>query len=278
MIDPIQDVSGTWAGVLDIVRSELNTPVFQTWFEHAAPVDLSDDAFVVAVPSEFAREWFESRYSGLLRAALTQVTGSDMDVRFTVDRALAADEGPEPEPEAPQPQMSKVVPIPSVVPDLIPKYTFDTFVIGDSNRFARQAALAVAEAPGQAYNPLFIYGGSGLGKTHLLHAIGHYILTNYPHKKVVYVSTERFTNDFINSIAARDSRRIDGFRQRYRKADVLLVDDAQFLKGKEGTQEEFFHTFEDLQQAGKAVVLSSDRPPKDIDIEERLRSRFASGL
>lgn len=275
------DLSGTWSGVLDVVRSELNEPVFHTWFEHAAPVDLSDDAFVVAVPSEFAREWFESRYSSLLRAALAQVTGSEMDVRFTVDRSLAAEE-PSEEGSPVSAPLERTVSIreqaaPSTA-ELIGKYTFDTFVTGDSNRFARQAALAVAEAPGQAYNPLFIYGGSGLGKTHLLHAIGHYVVANYPHKRVVYVSTEKFMRDFINSVADRGTKRIEGFRQRYRKADVLLVDDAQFLKGKEGTQEEFFHTFETLQQAGKAVVLSSDRPPKDIDIEERLRSRFASGL
>jgi len=278
MIDPKLDLSGTWAGVLDVVRGELNTPVFQTWFEHAAPVDLTDDTLLIAVPSEFAREWFESRYSSLLRAAATQVTGSDIDVRFTVDRALAAEESADHEPEVYEAPSRKIEVASAPAPDLVPKYTFDSFVIGESNRFARQAALAVAEAPGQTYNPLFIYGGSGLGKTHLLHAIGHYVLTNFPHKRIVYVSSERFMNDFINSIAARDSRRIDGFRQRYRKADVLLLDDAQFLKGKEATQEEFFHTFEDLTQAGKAVVLTSDRPPKDIDIEERLRSRFAAGL
>jgi chromosomal replication initiator protein len=277
------DTGEIWAGVLEIVRGELNEPVFKTWFENAAPVELTDDGvFVVGVQSEFAREWFESRYSSLLKAALSQSLGSDLGVRIVVDKSAsshAQEEAPEPAlalDEVGSSTTARDARHPA--PELNRKYTFESFVIGESNRFARQAALAVAEAPGLAYNPLFIYGGPGLGKTHLLHAIGHYVSENFPHKRVVYVSSERFTNDFINSIANSDSRRIDGFRQRYRKADVLLVDDVQFLKGKERIQEEFFHTFNTLQQAGKAVVLSSDRPPKDIDIEERLRSRFAMGL
>lgn len=276
------DVSHIWSQVLDIVRGELNTPVFKTWFEHAAPVEMTGDGFfVIAVQSEFAREWFESRYSSLLRSALTQAVGSDVGVRVTVDRSLApADVTPEvtvvPEPKPAQ--TAETGTSSADVVDLNPKYTFDSFVTGESNSFARQAALAVAEAPGQTYNPLFIYGGAGLGKTHLLNAIGHYVVANYPHKKVVYVSTESFTNDFIDSIADRGSRRIEGFRRKYRRADVLLVDDVQFLKGKEGIQEEFFHTFNSLKEVGKAVVLSSDRPPKDIDIEERLRTRFGWGL
>ena len=159
--------------------------------------------------------------------------------------------------------------------DFDPKYTFDSFVSGESNRFARNAAQAVAEAPGLKYNPLFIWGGPGLGKTHLLQAIGHYVTQNYPHKKVIYVTSEQFTNDYVDSIRAK---RIDGFRQKYRSVDVLLIDDIQFLETKEGIQEQFFNTFNELQRRGKAIVLASDRPPKDINMEERYQSRFAMGL
>ena len=156
-----------------------------------------------------------------------------------------------------------------------PKYTFDLFVVGESNSFARNAALAVAEQPGMKYNPLFIWGGPGLGKTHLLQAIGHYVTENFPHKKVIFVTSEQFTDDFVNSLRAK---RVDGFKQKYRSADVLLIDDIQFLESKEGIQEQFFNTFNELQRRGKAIVLASDRPPKDIDMEERYQSRFAMGL
>lgn len=276
------DVDQVWSDVLDVIRSELNTPTFKTWFEHTSPVEIAGDSLVVAVQNEFAREWLDSRYSGLLRSALFEVMGREVSVSFTVpaDAVVLPGEGqarvvePEGE-EAPE----RAAPSRSDNGQLSPKYTFDSYVIGASNQFAHAAALAVAEAPGRAYNPLFVYGGVGLGKTHLLQAIGHYVQSSFPHLKVKYVSTEQFTNDFINSIGDRDKKRIDGFRRQYRTNDVLLVDDIQFLKGKEGTQEEFFHTFNTLQQAGKQVVLSSDRPPKDIEkLEERLRSRFEMGL
>jgi len=277
------DAEQIWTDVLDVIRSELNTPTFKTWFEHTSPVEVRDDYLVVAVQNEFAREWLESRYSGLLRSALLQVLGRELSVEFVVPSeplTQTADTGETAAPEA-------VAVSEPVAPaarkttngEFNPKYTFDSYVIGASNQFAHAAALAVAEAPGRAYNPLFVYGGVGLGKTHLLQAIGHYVQMSFPHLKVKYVSTEQFTNDFINSIGDRDKKRIDGFRRQYRTNDVLLVDDIQFLKGKEGTQEEFFHTFNTLQQAGKQVVLSSDRPPKDIEkLEERLRSRFEMGL
>lgn len=284
------DVQAIWSDVLDVVKTELNTPTFKTWFEHTSPVDIVDDRLVIAVQNDFARDWLESRYSGLLTSALQQVSGLPLSLEFTVpvdfEPPLREDAAPVPEPsldpldslsEGTGRLSSRSTAESRTVSDFNPKYTFDSFVIGASNRFAHAAALAVAETPGRAYNPLFVYGGVGLGKTHLLQAIGHYVQSSFPHLKVTYVSTEQFTNDFINSIG--DKKRIEGFRRQYRTNDVLLVDDVQFLKGKEGTQEEFFHTFNTLQQAGKQVVLSSDRPPKDIAaLEERLRSRFEMGL
>ena len=280
------DAATIWAQVLEVVRSELNTPTFKTWFENTVPVEVADGRLVVAVQNEFAREWLESRYSGLLRAALSETLGHDLAVVFSVPSEDVAPfpSGPvtaalEEEPPVLEARELRPRRHPSPEGEFNPKYTFESYVIGASNQFAHAAALAVAEAPGRAYNPLFIYGGVGLGKTHLLQAIGHYVQTSFPHLKVKYVSTEQFTNDFINSIGDRNKKRIDGFRRQYRTNDLLLVDDIQFLKGKEGTQEEFFHTFNTLQQAGKQVVLSSDRPPKDIEkLEERLRSRFEMGL
>jgi len=265
-----------WSDVLDIVKAELNTPSFKTWFEHTTPVELTDDGvFVVGVQNEFARSWLEERYSQRLSAALRQVMGSDIKVRIVVDQdtptkeisedadpiSIAIEEVPLPEASAPA--------------DFESKYTFDSFVVGESNAFARNAALAVAEQPGLKYNPLFIWGGPGLGKTHLLQAIGTYVAANYPHKKVIYVTSEQFLNDYVDSI---NTKRQDSFRQKYRSVDVLLIDDVQFMQGKEGIQEQFFNTFNELHNRRKAVVLASDRPPKDIDMEERYRSRFAWGL
>jgi chromosomal replication initiator protein len=275
------DIAGIWTDVLSIVRAELNTPSFKTWFEHTSPVELTDDGvFVVGVQNDFARAWLEERYSQRLSAALRQVVGTDMSVRIVVDRSIPAveDQPPvvvaEPEVELAE-MMPAALPTPSLPNEFDPKYTFDSFVVGESNRFARNAARAVAEAPGLKYNPLFIWGGPGLGKTHLLQAIGHYVTQNFPHKKVIYVTSEQFTNDYVDSIRAK---RIDGFRQKYRSVDVLLIDDIQFLETKEGIQEQFFNTFNELQRRGRAIVLASDRPPKDINMEERYQSRFSMGL
>jgi chromosomal replication initiator protein len=278
------EISAIWDDVLSIVRAELNTPSFKTWFEHTVPVELTDDGvFVVGVQNDFARAWLEERYSQRLSAALRQVVGTDMSVRIVVDRSasslaeeVAADNAPyvrDADPSATGSPDVAEKPLPAT--DFDPKYTFDSFVVGESNRFARNAARAVAEAPGLKYNPLFIWGGPGLGKTHLLQAIGHYVNQNYPHKKVIYVTSEQFTNDYVDSIRAK---RIDGFRQKYRSVDVLLIDDIQFLETKEGIQEQFFNTFNELQRRGRAIVLASDRPPKDINMEERYQSRFAMGL
>jgi chromosomal replication initiator protein len=285
----MQDVHGIWDDTLDLVRTELNEPTFKTWFEHASPLGLVDDTFVISVQNGFAADWLSSRYSSLITSALEQVTGDRLQISFTATgEPPDADDEPEPVIE-PQDEPDPVAADfqeqeerrvrEATEGDFNPKYTFESFVMGSSNRFAHAAAQAVAESPGRAYNPLFIYGGVGLGKTHLLQGIGHYVQRHMPHLRVKYVSTEQFTNDFINSLGDSDKQRIEGFRRQYRTNDILLVDDVQFLKGKEGIQEEFFHTFNTLQQAGKQIVLSSDRPPKDIaTLEDRLRSRFEMGL
>jgi len=275
------DVQQVWQETLDVVRGELNTPTFKTWFEQTAPLGIIEHEMLVGVQNDFARDWLESRYSGLLASALTQVTGSPMAVRFSVagdtkgvTHSATVVETVVPEPAAPSLERRR-----GPAPELEPNCTFDSFVVGPSNQFSYHVALAVAEAPGTAYNPLFIYGGAGLGKTHLLQAIGAYVRTSYPHLRVKYVTSEQFTNDFIKSIGDRDKNRTEGFRRAYRENDVLLIDDIQFIQGKETTQTEFFHTFNTLREAGKQIVMTSDRPPSEIgNVEERLRTRFGWGL
>ncbi len=277
----ITDMHIAWDAVLAIIREELNEPSF-TWFEHTVPLELTDEGiFVVGVQNEFARTWLEERYSQRINAALSQVTATESTVRIIVDQSRAAggaslDGAPEGPAEVSAPDPAVEVPTkPLTLGEFDPKYTFDSFVVGESNAFARNAALAVAEQPGMKYNPLFLWGGPGLGKTHLLQAIAHYVSENYPHKKVIFVTSETFTNDFVESIGAKTE---NSFRKKYRTADVLLIDDIQFLEKKIGTQDQFFHTFNELRQRGKAIVLASDRPPRDIDMDERYQSRFASGL
>lgn len=274
-------VVALWDSVLEIVRSEVNEPTFKTWFSQAAPDRLDGDTLYVSVPNDFTRDWMEDRYRGLVSSALRQVTGRTAAVVFGVGPDGRTDEEPlDPVPAA-APEAS-AEPSPSRFddePSFDRSFTFETFVMGTSNQFAYQAALAVAETPGQAYNPLFVYGGVGLGKTHLLQAIGNYAREHHPHKRVRYVTTDQFLSEFVSSIADKDRQRIEGFRRRYRMNDILLVDDIQFLAKKEGTQDAFFHTFNSLRDAGRQIVIASDRPPSDIPtLEERLRSRFASGL
>lgn len=275
------EVSVLWAEVLDVVRGELNTPSFKTWFENTTPVELTDDGFlVIGVQNDFARTWLEERYSQRLTIALREIVGMEMSVRFVVDKVSSPERDAEEEvsqrPANPEAEAEEQDPAQSSsASGFDSKYTFDSFVVGESNSFARNASLAVAEQPGLKYNPLFLWGGPGLGKTHLLQAIGSYVSQNFPHKKVIYVTSEQFTNDYVDSLRAK---KIDGFRQKYRSTDVLLIDDIQFLETKEGIQEQFFNTFNELQRRGKAIVLASDRPPKDINMEERYQSRFAMGL
>jgi chromosomal replication initiator protein len=259
-----------WSDVSARLREALNDTTFRAWFGQAGAVDGEGDTFVLAVPNDFAREWIERHFLDLIRAAVRDAAGAERRVQLLVDPDAIP--GPPPAP----PFAPADAPRPGEAATINPKYTFDSFVIGSSNRFAHAAALAVAEAPAQAYNPLFIYGHTGLGKTHLLHAVANYVGRHSSNLTIRYVTSETFVNDFINSL--RD-KRIEGFKQRYRTYDVLLIDDVQFFEHKERIQEEFFHTFNSLYEAGRQIVLSSDRPPRDIaTLEERLRSRFEWGL
>jgi chromosomal replication initiator protein len=257
-----------WEEISGRLREALSDGTYSKWFGDVRGFELDDDTLVLVVPSEFTRDWIESNFLGLIGAAVRDILGGERVVELNVaeDRTGSDDVVP----------MVQRVPTRPESGGFNVKYTFDSFVIGSSNRFAHAAALAVAEAPAQAYNPLFIYGSTGLGKTHLLQAVAQYVAEHSSALSVRYVTSEAFVNDFINSL--RD-KRIEGFKQRYRAYDVLLIDDVQFFEGKERFQEEFFHTFNSLYEAGSQIVLSSDRPPRDIaTLEERLRSRFEWGL
>lgn len=315
MADGDVDFADVWQTTLDTLDADGVPVTRRAFLSMARLVGLLDDTALIAVPDDFSKNFVEQRLRMHVTQALSDQLGREVRLAVTVDPDLADGEPlpptqglesePEPEPqEQPRPQgLSSTLPVdgrddglvdedPEPAPArnrrgrpepeqveltrLNPKYTFDTFVIGASNRFANAAAVAVAEAPAKAYNPLFIYGESGLGKTHLLHAIGHYARSLYPHVKVRYVNSEEFTNDFINSI--RDDKAAN-FQRRYRDVDVLLIDDIQFLQGKMQTQEEFFHTFNTLHNANKQVVITSDVAPKLLSgFEERMRSRFEWGL
>jgi chromosomal replication initiator protein len=270
-----------WSEVAGRLRGALNDTTYGTWFGEARGLGLDEDRFVLGVPNDFTRDWIEGHFLGLIGAAIRDVTGRERPIELRV-----AENGALVEPHDLAEHGTTQLPALPVVERIQPsrpesggfnsKYTFDSFVIGSSNRFAHAAALAVAEAPAQAYNPLFIYGSTGLGKTHLLQAIAQYVSEHTSELSVRYITSETFMNDFINSL--RD-KRIEGFKQRYRTYDVLLIDDVQFFEHKERIQEEFFHTFNSLYEAGSQIVMSSDRPPRDIaTLEARLRSRFEWGL
>ena len=284
------ELDDLWNRALDDLRSQLTGAAQRAWLDETAPVGYSHDTVVLAAPHSFAREQLDTRYGAALRTAFTNAAGRALNVVVTV-KPSAAPEAPEdalpsahehtrftePAPDLPAPP-ADATGRPSEDRDgsLNEKYTFDSFVIGSSNRFPHAAAFAVAEAPAKAYNPLFIYGGAGLGKTHLLQAVGHYTRNLYPNMRVRYVTSEQFTNEFIDGIRNREQTK---FQRRYRETDVLLIDDIQFLENREQTQEEFFHTFNALHNAEKQIVISSDRPPKQIrQLEERLRTRFEWGL
>jgi len=280
--DPLT-VKHLWQAALGELQLAMTRAHYDTWFKDTSIVSEEDDVYCIGVPNAFAREWLESKYRTQVRAVLQRLVGRTVDVRFltvpggqpdarATSHAPGRQNGPAPTgaPAAPADRREGALAI------LNPKYTFSNFVVGSNNRLAHAAALSVAERPGHSYNPLFVYGGSGLGKTHLMHAIGHAVIARHPKKRVAYATSEKFTNEFINSIR---TQKTEEFRERYRRIDVLLIDDIQFVAGKEGTQEEFFHTFNAIHEEGKQIVLTSDRPPKAIpQLEDRLRSRFEWGL
>jgi len=264
-----------WSEALERLRVEVGEQGFDTWFRPTRAVATRDQTLLIEVPNRFFRDWLLEHYGSLIHRCLQQVAGYPVAVELTVGTAPALTTEPPPHPQKSVPATLEPA-VGATELGLNAKYTFEAFVIGSSNRFAHAAALAVSDAPARAYNPLFIYGGVGLGKTHLLHAIGHHVLQAHPRAKVLYLSSERFTNQLITAIQTRSTVK---FRDRYRTVDILLIDDVHFIAGKESTQEEFFHTFNALYDAHKQIVLCSDRSPKEIrGLEERLVSRFEWGL
>lgn len=257
-----------WEEALKMIEEETSPVSFATWIQPIVPCGIIGNKIILQVKESFLKEIIEKRHLPLIRTAIKMVTKNEYDIMITTEEEqnagnlhnLAAEKPAENE----------------LARNLNPKYVFDSFVVGNSNRMAHASSLAVAESPAQAYNPLFLYGNSGLGKTHLMHSIGHFILDRNPQAKVLYVTSETFTNELINSI---QNNKNEEFRNKYRNIDVLMIDDIQFISKKEGTQEEFFHTFNALYESNKQIIISSDRPPKEIKtLEDRLRSRFEWGL
>jgi chromosomal replication initiator protein len=273
MIESV-DIYNIWNNLLPELEKSLNKPIYETLVSSTKPLDLKGDSLEVAVPHEVIKEWLSKHCLTLLEEEVRSLNIGIFKINFVV--------GPSELFQTPSLEEASLSDLPDTISRslqityLNPRYTFDTFVVGNGNRFAHAASLAVADAPGTVYNPLFLYGGVGLGKTHLMQAVGYSVLKNLPKKRVLYITCEMFTNEMIDSIQAG---KMQEFRNKYRNIDLLLVDDVQFLAGKERTQEEFFHTFNTLHESNKQIVVSSDRPPKEIPtLEERLRSRFEWGL
>ncbi len=267
----MQDV---WNKSISSIESAISKQSFDTWIRPTRIIAWGDSEVTIGVPNRFFRDWVADNYSDLIASSLSSAMGQRPAVKFIIDPPIERDEPPPEEDNEPQAFLAPTTYVPP--PFLNPKYTFSNFVVGSSNQFANAACMAVADVPAKAYNPLFLYGGVGLGKTHLLHAIAHHILSRDHGVRICYISSERFINDLISSI---QHDKMADFRNRYRNMDVLLVDDIQFIAGKDRTQEEFFHTFNTLYESHRQIVVSSDSFPKDIrGLEERLRSRFEWGL
>lgn len=272
----MDNIKEKWGEIKDIVKREYNLSgiSFSTWVEPLQFYKIEDDMVYIVIPSDQAQalSYISSKYKSFFQVTISEMYDHIYDVEFILESDIPASDPMESE-------SSYYNEAGNGNTTLNPKYKFDTFVVGSNNKFAHSASLAVAESPGKTYNPLYLYGGAGLGKTHLMHSIGHFILEQNPNTKVLYVTSEEFTNEVIESIRNGNAAVMTKLREKYRTVDVLMVDDVQFIIGKESTQEEFFHTFNVLHSAGKQIILSSDKPPKEMEtLEERFRSRFEWGL
>lgn len=272
-------IKSKWNEILEYIKNEYNLSdiSFNTWIKPLKFHSVENNKVIIIIPFDqsHSKNYISSKYSLPIKVSITEVTGMEYDVEFILEKDASSGETSINNNIINTPEYEST--------NLNHTYTFDTFVVGNNNRFAQSAALAVAESPGETYNPLFIYGGVGLGKTHLMHAIANYIISENPSKKVLYVTSEQFTNDIIDALrngnSSQNAEAMSKFRDKYRNIDVLLVDDIQFIIGKERTQEEFFHTFNQLHEQNKQIIISSDKPPKEMEVlEERYRSRFAWGL
>lgn len=272
-------IKENWTTVKEAVRREysLSDISYHTWVEPLEFHNVVNDVVSIIIPSDQAHalNYISSKYKSFFQVTITEMFDHPYDINFILEKDVKAEEPAENEMAVP----NQIYGVNYEDAHLNPKYKFDTFVVGSNNKFAHSASLAVAESPGEVYNPLYLYGGPGLGKTHLMHSIGHFILEQDPDKKVLYVTSEEFTNEVIESIRSGNAASMTKLREKYRNVDVLMVDDVQFIIGKESTQEEFFHTFNALHAAHKQIILSSDKPPKEMEtLDERFRSRFEWGL
>ena len=268
-----------WNDILQTVKTEhdISKVSFETWIKPLEVYGVDGDTLYILVPADkMTLNYIQKRYSLPIKVAIAEIIGTEYEIEFILpEQAINIKSSA----SSNATKTSKPTAANADKSNLNPNYTFDTFVVGSNNRFAQSASLAVAESPGEAYNPLYIYGGPGLGKTHLMHSIGHFILEKNPNAKIIYVTSEEFTNEVIESIRSGNASAMNKLREKYRTIDVLMIDDVQFIIGKESTQEEFFHTFNALHSAGKQIILTSDKPPKDMEtLEERIRSRFEWGL